>query len=61
MTQLTLEIVAKTLFDAEIEAEVRDWARLWTSPSPCSTARYPFARLLNLLPLKSNLRFLKAE
>jgi cytochrome P450 len=62
MTQLTLEIVAKTLFDAEIEAEVRELGEAMdVTVTMFDRSRYPFARLLSLLPLKSNLRFLKAK
>jgi cytochrome P450 len=62
MTQLTLEIVAKTLFDAEIEAEVRELGEAMdVTVTMFDRSRYPFARLLNLLPLKSNVRFLKAK
>jgi cytochrome P450 len=62
MTQLTLEIVAKTLFDAEIEAEVRELGEAMdVTVTMFDRSRHPFARLLNLLPLKSNLRFLKAK
>jgi cytochrome P450 len=62
MTQLTLEIVAKTLFDAEIESEVRELGEAMDiTVTMFDRSRNPFARLLNLLPLKSNLRFLKAK
>ncbi|MDB5322882.1 MAG: Cytochrome [Phycisphaerales bacterium] len=62
MTQLTLEIVAKTLFDAEIESEVRELGEAMdVTVTMFDRSRYPWARLLNLLPLKSNMRFLRAK
>jgi cytochrome P450 len=62
MTQLTLEIVAKTLFDAEIESEVRELGEAMdTTVTMFDRSRYPWAKLLNVLPLPSNYRFLKAK
>jgi cytochrome P450 len=62
MTQLTLEIVAKTLFDAEIESEVRELGEAMdVTVTMFDRSRYPWAKLLNLLPLKSNYRFLRAK
>jgi cytochrome P450 len=62
MTQLTLEIVAKTLFDAEIESEVRELGEAMdVTVTMFDRARYPWAKLLNLLPLRSNFRFLRAK
>jgi cytochrome P450 len=62
MTRLTLEIVAKTLFDAEIESEVRELGEAMdVTVTMFDRSRYPWARLLNLLPLPSNFRFLRAQ
>jgi cytochrome P450 len=62
MTELTLEIVAKSLFDAEIESEVRELGEAMDiSVKMFDRSRFPWAALLNMLPLKSNRRFLKAR
>jgi cytochrome P450 len=62
ITQLTLEIVAKTLFDAQIESEVRELGEAMdVTVTMFDRSRYPWAKLLNLLPLKSNYRFLRAK
>ncbi|HEY7116545.1 MAG TPA: cytochrome P450 [Tepidisphaeraceae bacterium] len=62
MTQLTLEIVAKTLFDADLESEVREIGEAMdTTVTMFDRSRSPLARLLNLLPLPSNYRFLRAR
>lgn len=62
MTQLTLEIVAKTLFDAEIDAEVRELGEAMdVTVTMFDRSRYPWAPLLNVLPLASNRRFLRAK
>jgi cytochrome P450 len=62
MTQLTLEIVAKTLFDAEIESEVRELGEAMdVNVTMFDRARSPLAPILNLLPLASNRRFYRAK
>jgi len=62
MTQLTLEIVAKTLFDAEIESEVREIGEAMdVTVKMFDRSRNPLARVLNLLPLPSNRRFFHAR
>jgi len=62
MTRLTLEIVAKSLFDAEIAEEVDEIGRAMDiTVTMFDRSRMPFARLLNLLPLPSNYRFFKAR
>jgi cytochrome P450 len=61
MTQLTLEIVAKTLFGADLESEVRELGHAMdVTVTMFDRSRYPWAILLNLLPLPSNVRFLRA-
>ncbi len=61
MTQLTLEIVAKTLFGADLESEVRELGEAMdVTVTMFDRSRYPWAMLLNLLPLPSNIRFLRA-
>jgi cytochrome P450 len=62
MTQLTLEIVAKTLFGADLESEVRELGEAMdVTVTMFDRSRYPWAKLLNLLPLASNRRFLRAK
>jgi cytochrome P450 len=62
MTQLTLEIVAKTLFGADLESEVRDIGRAMdVTVTMFDRSRNPFAPILNLLPIPSNYRFLRAK
>ena len=63
MTQLTLEIVAKILFDAEIESEVREVSRAMdVTVKMFDRSRNPFAFVLNRIPiLPSNLRFVRAR
>lgn len=62
MTQLTLEIVAKTLFGADLESEVREIGEAMdVTVTMFDRSRYPWARLLNLLPLASNRRFFRAK
>jgi cytochrome P450 len=62
MTQLTLEIVAKTLFGADLESEVREIGRAMDiTVTMFDRSRNPFAPILNLLPLPSNYRFLRAK
>jgi cytochrome P450 len=58
MTQLTLQIAAKVLFDAEIETEVAEIGEaMGVTVTMFDRARLPWAPLLNRLPLKSNRRF----
>jgi cytochrome P450 len=62
MTQLTLEIVAKTLFDAEIESEVTELGEAMdVTVTMFDRARFPWARWLKILPLKSNARYRRAR
>jgi cytochrome P450 len=62
MTQLTLEIVAKTLFGADLESEVREIGHAMDiTVTMFDRSRNPFAPILNLLPLPSNYRFLRAK
>jgi cytochrome P450 len=63
MTQLTLEIVAKILFDAEIESEVREVSQAMdVTVKMFDRSRNPLAFLLNRIPiLPSNLRFIRAR
>jgi cytochrome P450 len=62
MTELTLEIVAKSLFGAVIESEVRELGEAMdVSVKMFDRSRFPWAALLNMLPLKSNRRFLRAR
>jgi cytochrome P450 len=61
MTRLTLEVVAKTLFDADIESEVDEIGRaMAVTVTMFDRARSPFAPILNRLPLPSNFRFKRA-
>lgn len=62
MMQLALRIVAKTLFDADVEAEVASiGAAMDVSVKMFSRAMTPWAALLNHLPLPSNFRFRRAR
>jgi cytochrome P450 len=62
MTRLTLEIVAETLFDAEIESEVRELGEAMdVNVTMFDRARSPLAPILKLLPLASNRRFHRAK
>ncbi|HSI35985.1 MAG: cytochrome P450 [Phycisphaerae bacterium] len=62
MTGVTLEIVAKALFDAEIAAEVDEIGHAMDiTVRMFDRSRTPLAPLLNLLPLPSNFRFFKAR
>ena len=63
MTQLTLEIIAKILFDAEIESEVREVSEAMdVTVKMFDRSRNPLAFLLNRIPiLPSNLRFIRAR
>jgi cytochrome P450 len=63
MTRLTLEIISKILFDAEIESEVREVSEAMdVTVRMFDRSRNPLAFLLNRIPiLPSNLRFLRAK
>jgi len=62
MTRLTLEIVAKALFDAEISEEVDEIGQAMDiTVKMFDRSRMPLARLLNKLPLPSNYRFYRAR
>jgi cytochrome P450 len=61
MMTVTLRIVAKTLFDAELPADVDEiGAAMDVLVKMFRRATNPFGPLLNVLPLPSNFRFLKA-
>ena len=60
--ELTLAIVAKTLFDADVESEVKQIGdAMNTSVAMFTRAMLPFGSLLNYLPLPGNFRFKKAR
>jgi cytochrome P450 len=62
MMQLTLEVVSKTLFDAEVASEVSAiGAAMDVSVRMFTRAMMPFGWVLNFLPLASNLRFWRAR
>ena len=62
MMQLTLAVVAKTLFDADVQSDVAAIGQAMdVSVRMFKRAMIPFGRLLNLLPLPSNFRFWKAR
>jgi cytochrome P450 len=62
MTRLTLAIVAKTLFDADVESEAAEVGRALTTTMKLFP-RYliPYSNLLEKLPLPSNRRFREAK
>jgi cytochrome P450 len=61
MMEVTLRVVAKTLFDAELPADIeRIGAAMDVLVKMFSRATHPFGQLLNRLPLPSNFRFLKS-
>lgn len=61
MMRLTLRIVAKTLFDADVAAEVDEIGRAMdVSVGMFARAMSPWGPLLNFLPLPSNFRFKRA-
>lgn len=61
MMQVTLAIVAKTLFDADVESEARDIGQSLTAVMKTfNRVTLPFPQLINKLPLPSNFRFAKA-
>jgi len=62
MMAITLRIVAKTLFDADVEADVETiGGSVDTSVKMFTRAMSPWGPLLNWLPLPSNRRFLRAQ
>jgi len=63
MMQLTLAIVGKTLFNADVEAEADEIGEALTIAMTLFIERLtmPLAGLFDLLPLPSNFRFLKAK
>lgn len=62
MMQLTLAVVAKTLFGAELEHETREIGQAMTvNVQMFNRALMPFGKLLNYLPLPSNFRFAAAQ
>ncbi len=62
MMQLTLAVVAKTLFDADVESEVAALgAAMHTTVRMFTRAMIPFGWVLNGLPLPSNFRFWRAR
>lgn len=62
MMRLTLAIVGKTLFDANVEAEASEIGKALTDVMQLfDRITSPFAGLLEKLPLPSNIRWLKAK
>jgi len=62
MMRLTLAIVGKTLFDADVEAEASEIGKALTDVMQLfDRITTPFAGLLEKLPLPSNIRWLKAK
>jgi len=62
MMRLTLAIVGKTLFDADVQHEAADIGRALASALDAfNLALLPFAELLEKLPLPANRRFLSAR
>ena len=62
MMALTLAIVGKTLFGADVEAEAKEIGQALTAIMQLFTRiTMPFPQLLNKLPLPSNFRFVKAS
>lgn len=62
MMRLTLGIVGKTLFDADVENEASEIGKALTSVMQLfERITNPFAGLLDKLPLPSNVRWLKAK
>ena len=61
MMEVTLRVVAKTLFDAELPADIEQIGEAMdVLVKMFSRATHPFGQLLNRLPLPSNFRFLKS-
>ena len=62
MMRLTLAIVGKTLFDADVESEAKEIGRALSDIMRLfDRITMPFPALLNKLPLPSNFRFVKAS
>jgi cytochrome P450 len=62
MMRVTLGIVGKTLFDADVEAEANEIGEALNSIMQLfDRITIPFPQLMNSLPLPSNFRFLKAH
>ncbi len=62
MMRLTMAIVAKTLFDADVESEAKEIGEaLGTVVQFFNRITMPFPKLLNMLPLPSNFRYEKAR
>ena len=62
MMQYTLAVVAKTLFDADVESQVAEIGQaMHTSVRMFTRAMIPFGEVLNYLPLPSNFRFRAAR
>ena len=62
MMRLTLAIVGKTLFDANVETEAREIGKALTDVMRLfDRITSPFAGLLEKLPLPSNIRWLRAK
>ncbi|HKP85387.1 MAG TPA: cytochrome P450 [Blastocatellia bacterium] len=62
MMKLTLAIVGKTLFDADVESEAQEIGAALTNVMKLfDRITTPFSALLEKLPLPSNYRFLKAK
>ena len=62
MMRLTLAIVGKTLFDADVESQAREIGNALTEVMHLfDRITIPFAGLLEKLPLPSNYRFLRAR
>jgi cytochrome P450 len=62
MTQLTLAIVARTLFDVPLDSDVaRAFTAIPRHEGPLRWDSLPFARLLAKLPLPGNKRFYRAR
>ncbi|HWP42122.1 MAG TPA: cytochrome P450 [Blastocatellia bacterium] len=62
MMRLTLAIVGKTLFDADVESEAKEIGRALSDIMKLfNRITMPFPNLLNKLPLPSNFRFLRAS
>ncbi|MBV9209466.1 MAG: cytochrome P450 [Acidobacteria bacterium] len=62
MMRLTLSIVGKTLFDADVEAEAQEIGEALTEVMELFNAMLlPFSELLEKLPLPQNRRFQKAK
>lgn len=62
MMRLALGVVAKTLFDSDVEGQSREIGEaLSTCMEMFTIARVPFSHILHALPLPSTLRFKKAR